>query len=243
MLLARLGFVFGLVHGFAPAFAPAAGLRDARPRRAAEVSADVASLKAAVLRGVSLAARDRSAVPAVIALIAQLEAVNPTRSPVDDAKLNGTWALIGTYSVDGPVARSRSTLQTLSDSVYEGLYKNTQWSWLAGGMTSAESSGSKARSFQNIDVARGEIFNIVEFASFGRRARITVTGTIARESPTSLAVVFVASSIEGLPFAPPVVRVPLPRPRGYVETTFLDDEMRISRGSRGTLFVTVRARQ
>ena len=67
-------------------------------------------------------------------------------------------------------------------------------------------------------------------------------GTIARESPTSLAVVFVASSIEGLPFAPPVVRVPLPRPRGYVETTFLDDEVRISRGSRGTLFVTVRAR-
>ena len=241
-MLARLVVVFGLVRGFAPA----ARVRDARPRRAAEASSggsDVASLKAAVLRGVSLAARDRSAIPAVIANIAQLEALNPTRSPVDDAKLNGTWALIGTYSVDGPVARSRNALQTLSDSVYEGLYKNTQWSWLAGGMASAESSGSKARSFQNIDVARGEIFNIVEFAAFGRRARITVTGTIARESPTSLAVVFVASSIEGLPFAPPVVRVPLPRPRGYVETTFLDDEMRISRGSRGTLFVTVRARQ
>ena len=56
-----------------------------------------------------------------------------------------------------------------------------------------------------------------------------------------LEVVFVSSSIEGVPFAP-TLRVPLPRPKGYVDTTYLDNDMRISRGSRSNIFVTVRAK-
>lgn len=123
--------------------------------------ATIAELKTSILRGVSKASRDPSFIPEVLARIRDIERQNPTPEPVDEAQalLNGTWSLVATYSVkggkiagggagarDGPLA----ALQALSDVVYETLYKNNKWSWLAGGMNSAGTEA--ARSFQNIDV-------------------------------------------------------------------------------------------
>jgi hypothetical protein len=238
------------------------------------------------MRSVSRAARDPLEVAEVLGLIGALERLNPTPEPTSAAArplLDGPWSLIATYPTDraadsrganggaagesdgllvGPLAAARA----LSDGVYEALYKNAQWSWLAGSArSSGGSSGASsrsptpalgARSFQNIDVARGKLYNVVEFGSAagssdggGPSGRITVTGSARPVSGATLEVVFEESALElnpprGWPLlgrGPPVrVTVPLPRPKGFVEVTYLDETMRVSRGSRRNLFLTVR---
>ncbi len=46
---------------------------------------------------------------------------------------------------------------------------------------------------------------------------------------------------------PPSRRIPIPlgwlSPVGYVDTPYLDEELRISRGDKGSLFIAARARE
>ena len=208
-------------------------------------------LKLKILRGVSEASRDSSVIPYVVSLICNLEGRNPTCSPTDASNadlLDGEWSLLATYpAASGAVGDKKSrggplgALQALSDVAYEALYKNARWSWLAGA-TRTEGSSS-ARSYQNIDLSKGEIYNSVEFGGPASwpAGRISVRGSLAPVSATTLEIVFVESSIKVK--SPPLgLAVPLPRPRGFVELTYLDCDMRISRGSRNNLFLTVRPR-
>lgn len=238
-------------------------------------------LKAAILRGVSRAARDPRETARVVELICSLEGRNPTPKPTSAAAqllLDGTWSLIATYPTDRALNASYNNdatgafaaMQALSDGVYETLYKNARWSWLAG---AARGSGSNrnertnndglqaaapepsARSFQNIDVSRRKVLNVVEFGAMSGRSSesgpsgcITVTGSAQPISDTTLEVVFEESSFKLNPphrwpfsIGPPIqLKLPLPRPKGFVEVTYLDETMRVSRGSRRNLFLTVR---
>ena len=100
---------------------------------------------------------------------------------------------------------------------------------------------------QNLDLANNAIYNVVEFnAPFGARGCISVRGEVNREDGSTLGVCFIESSVtlKGAPKVlgqePPTITVPLPRPRGFVTTTYLDGDWRISRGSRSNVFLTVR---
>ena len=138
--------------------------------------------------------------------------------------------------------------QALLDLTYETLYKSGRWNWLAGGVANRkEQRSSGARSFQNLDLANNAIYNVVEFnAPFGARGCISVRGEVNREDGSTLGVCFIESSVtlKGAPKVlgqePPTITVPLPRPRGFVTTTYLDGDWRISRGSRSNVFLTVR---
>ena len=118
----------------------------------------------------------------------------------------------------------------------------------AGGVANRkEQRSSGARSFQNLDLANNAIYNVVEFnAPFGARGCISVRGEVNREDGSTLGVCFIESSVtlKGAPKVlgqePPTITVPLPRPRGFVTTTYLDGDWRISRGSRSNVFLTVR---
>jgi len=237
-------------------------------------------LKASILRGVSRAARDPRETAQVVDLICLLEERNPTPKPTSAAAqllLDGPWSLIATYPTDRALKANQGSdatgafaaMQALSDGVYETLYKNARWSWLAGaarGSGSTSNAGdnndslqptnpeTSARSFQNIDVSRRKVFNVVEFGAVagssdsGPSGCITVTGSAQPISDTTLEVIFEESSFElnpprRWPFSrgPPIqLTLPLPRPKGFVEVTFLDESMRVSRGSRRNLFLTVR---
>jgi len=116
-----------------------------------------AELKTKIIRGVVLAARKNEELSTLLSDIGKLEKLNPCEAPSDSCLLNGTWSLIGTYSSDGirgqhvaPFDNFRSRLQVISDGIYEALYKNARWSWLAG----ADDGATAARSYQNIDLAR-----------------------------------------------------------------------------------------
>ena len=201
---------------------------------------------------------------AILAEIRLLEAQNPTPNPVDEGRdlLDGAWNLVGTYSDSGGSSSSSSMAvelgreeasgaispQALLDLTYETLYKSGRWNWLAGGVANRkEQRSSGARSFQNLDLANNAIYNVVEFnAPFGARGCISVRGEVNREDGSTLGVCFIESSVtlKGAPKVlgqePPTITVPLPRPRGFVTTTYLDGDWRISRGSRSNVFVTVR---
>ena len=69
---------------------------------------------------------------------------------------------------------------------------------------------------------------------------ILVNGEVEPESSNELRVTFTDCSFqlqEGRP-----LRLPLPRPVGSLTTTWCDDDMRISRGGRGGIFVLRRIR-
>ena len=56
------------------------------------------------------------------------------------------------------------------------------------------------------------------------------------EDEDTLEICFEGFELGGLP------TIPLPRPVGRIVTTFVDDDLRLSRGSRGGLFVLKRIR-
>ena len=225
-------------------------------------SSSAETLKTSILRRVSTTREDAdpSTRAAILDEIRQLEALNPSPDPIDQwgSRLDGQWSLIGTYPDDGSSSSSSSSSgdgasfspQALLDLTYETLYKSARWNWLAGGIASRrEQRSTGARSFQNLDLASNTIYNVVDFnAPGGGRACISVRGEINREDSATLGVCFTESKIT-LKDAPkvfgikaPELTVPLPRPRGTVTTTYLDDDMRISRGSRNNIFLTVRPR-
>lgn len=120
---------------------------------------------------------------------------------------------------------------------------------LAGGQERGSNSGVGgggvrwgASNEQIVDVAGGLVDNTVDVKVSGSPAlRINVRGTakpMAGDDELQLEVVFTESS-----FGPatgsilPTLTIPLPRPKGSLRTTFVDDELRLSRGGRGGLFV------
>mmetsp|Transcript_146809 Transcript_146809/g.469082 ORF Transcript_146809/g.469082 Transcript_146809/m.469082 type:complete len:98 (-) Transcript_146809:68-361(-) len=76
------------------------------------------------------------------------------------------------------------------------------------------------------------------------RLRITVEGEATPDEggdAASLRVVFTQFGVSVVGDAPEWLRslpaLPLPRPQGSVQTTFVDEDLRVSRGGRGGLFV------
>ena len=96
---------------------------------------------------------------------------------------------------------------------------------------------------QVIDVAAGTISNVASFALFNgsKQGYLDVKGSVkkAQGSETRVDVEFEAAEVCVPPFK---FSIPLSwaRPKGWVETTFLDEELRIGRGDKGSVFVTAR---
>ncbi|KAH8062970.1 PAP fibrillin [Aureococcus anophagefferens] len=72
----------------------------------------------------------------------------------------------------------------------------------------------------------------VRITALGRTLKLRVFGSAARRTTHRLA-------ITGFDVND-VVTLPLPRPRGEIVTTYVDGDLRLSRGSRGGLFVLKR---
>lgn len=114
---------------------------------------------------------------------------------------------------------------------------------------------------QVIDVEAGRISNVASFSLFdGRRPGfLDVRGTVARatngsgsgggggegsESATRVDVAFDVAEV-AVPSLKFSIKIPLSwaSPKGWVETTYLDDDVRIGRGDKGSVFVTARRRK
>lgn len=162
----------------------------------------------------------------VAAAVAALEAANPTAAPTASPLLAGDWALLWTGPADPDDAGWERRSGGLEGPVLAALAPVGRVLGLAGGSV-----------VQTIDVANGVAHNVATFKLFGVHQALNVRGRVAVASPTRVDVTFDQFTVGPL-------RVPLTAvsPRGWIETTYLDERVRVGRGDKGSLFVTARVK-
>ena len=204
----------------------------------------VAERKAALFT--SLAELRREPTPAgrdaVLYAIADLE-----QCQINDAPPDGRWALIFSTQATPPDPNRRgdSPLQPLIDATYATFFKFAPQ--LAGAQQDGGARGG-GNNEQSLSLTTGIVENRVRIplpSQIGGSLEIFVDGEVeVGEAADELRVTFsecsfrlrergaaAASGREG------ALRVPLPRPVGALRTTHCDDELRVSRGGRGGVFV------
>ena len=181
---------------------------------------EVKALKGALLEAISLERKGKTSLSEVLAATEALEALDKRR-----AAATGRWSLVFSTLREAPKSED-GPLQALSNQVYETLFRFAPA--LAGGGTDL----LKVKNEQLL-TEDGRLENVVEAFD----VKIKVRGT-AKGDDEVMEVVFEEFRVEAGPFVK--FTLPLPRPRGSIVSTFVDDDLRISRGSRGGLFILKR---
>ena len=142
---------------------------------------------------------------------------------------------------------SDEVIQEITRTMYGVFFKFAPW--LAG---SSETNRRGARNAQTVDVAAGVVRNEVELDLVGPTTTTTtvcigVDGEIRAEDALARDAVVTFTSFDvrarfGGESTSPTLTLPLPRPRGWLTTTFCDETMRVSRGGQGGVFVLTRLR-
>ncbi|PSC69346.1 Plastid lipid-associated fibrillin conserved domain [Micractinium conductrix] len=188
---------------------------------------------------------------AVEAAAAALAAANPTPAPAASPALLGAWALLFSGRCRGELAAAaaragavadaaggvslQQALQAASDSLYSTFYQYLPV--LAGSAVGARRGAAAT----NLQVLRpGRVDNVVSTRG-PLPLRLCVSGSTEQATPSCVAVRFdsFTARVGGLPEA--ALSLAWLRPLGYVDTLYLDAEMRISVGDKGGLFVLRRA--
>ena len=168
-----------------------------------------------------------------------------------EGDIQGRWSLV--YSTDDDENKAMFMLDDANDKVVkeilDSLYKFffAFAAPLAGGFSSSETTKRKERggelfkSIRNeqiVDLTNESVENFVDLEILGRETRVVVRGEIKPldKNQRKVQVTFTDWSFDNL------VTLPLPRPTGGLENTYCDETMRISRGSRGGVFITTRIR-
>ena len=202
----------------------------------------------------SLVALNKSPAPAtrndVLLAVADLEAVDCT-----DGSPEGRWSLIFSTQngTPDPQRDGANFLQPLIDTTYSAFFKFAPQ--LAGAQ---EDGGRGAANEQSLSLATGLVANRVRIPLpslvGGGNLEIFVDGEVSAAGEGGaddvLSVAFtecrfrLAAGRKGAAADDDsgALRVPLPRPVGSLRTTFCDDELRVSRGGRGGIFVLRRLR-
>ncbi|KAJ8607996.1 hypothetical protein CTAYLR_008241 [Chrysophaeum taylorii] len=148
--------------------------------------------------------------------------------------ISGRWSLV--FSSMSSSSSSSSPFQDATDAVYKTLFRYLPA--LAGGFESTNPSNRAVdvRNEQVVDLENGVVENVVILGVGGARVEVRVRGLASAEDEATVGIVF--EEVEARVLETPIrARLPLPRPRGSIVSTFIDDEVRISRGSRGGLFI------
>lgn len=158
-------------------------------------------------------------------VVAQLEQSAPCESPVDDPRLLGDWALVYTNGLDvislallGPLASVAGVFQ----NVFEG-----------------DGDGFRIENVVEFEPPWAPVANAFLERSV---ARLQVVAKGVRSSSSRVDIRFEKAKLRKDLFAgfevPPTIpalEVPLRTDVGYIDTTFLDDELRIARAPAGSL--------
>jgi hypothetical protein len=222
----------------------------------ASSSSSLSSLKKELLNLVA-ASRKANTIDArakkreILEAVAKLE--NEARDERElDGDVQGSWALV--YSTDDDENKAMFMLDDANDKlvkdILDALYKFffAFAAPLAGGFSGAETKkkerggGELFRSIRNeqiVDLTRKRVENFVDLEILGRKTRVVVRGEIKPldEFNRKVQVTFTDWSFDDF------VTLPLPRPTGGLENTYCDETMRISRGSRGGVFITTRLKK
>mmetsp|Transcript_34900 Transcript_34900/g.58654 ORF Transcript_34900/g.58654 Transcript_34900/m.58654 type:complete len:266 (+) Transcript_34900:160-957(+) len=186
----------------------------------------------------STAARNR-----VLKAVEELESSSTGVSDPTEALelINGRWALVYSTRLDASQTQQQldsDFIQKATGEMYKVFFKFAPF--LAG----SQGTGGKASvsNEQIIDLENGLVDNrVLVKLPFDKKLSIRVYGEVEPLEPNSLdlKVTFTGWEI-GLEGGPGPLKLPLPRPVGSLRTTFIDQDIRIGRGGRGGVFVTLR---
>lgn len=148
----------------------------------------------------------------------------------------GKWSLI--FSTMTSSRDDQTFAQTFiddwQDKVYKQIFRIAPF--LAGSQQTSIASEKRlvVRNEQTINLERLAVNNAVTIGikPIGT-VQITVDGEIEIVDRMTLNVIFTSCTIQG-------IRLPLPRPQGRLTTTYCDDDLRISRGGKGGIFIVKR---
>ncbi|KXZ48222.1 hypothetical protein GPECTOR_29g127 [Gonium pectorale] len=195
--------------------------------------------RAAVVRAVSGTQRGKAATPeqraAILPLLEALEARNAVLEPVHSGLVSGVWALL----YQAPLDESRAKVDRSG---------TTEGPFLAAFQPLTRDFVRTKANLQLLDLEGGRAENLAEFSIAGRwDGALNIVGSAMPQptpqgtpSTTRVDVTFnrfelrIGSAIK--------LRVPLDwvRPKGWIETTYIDEELRIGRGDKGSIFVASR---
>ena len=163
------------------------------------------------------------------------------RTKVDMNAVSGRWSLLVTLASDEDARTRRAKEGALGSAL-------TDLSGSSGRSESNEESAVESEkvrakgNFQDIDTSSGSTANRAELEVFGVPLSVTLDAKCAqnqpREHPNRLNVEFKLGSL-------PAVKLPLGfvSPRGWISTTYCDDEIRTGRGDKGSIFVASRRKE
>lgn len=186
-------------------------------------------------------------------LVGQLTDLSPVSRPAESALINGRWVLLYTFSPGQGLRPDRqlvtNPLQRASAQLYAFFYKYVPI--LAGTAVGrrAEAKPVTGRgNFQTFDTANGTIDNQARFTLLGREGEISVPGTCWRpeDDPTAgrrLLATFTSFTLTWDKRPRLSFSLKWLKPTGFIDTLFLDEELRISRGDKGSIFVARRAEE
>ncbi|KAM3409307.1 hypothetical protein ACQJBY_001959 [Aegilops geniculata] len=189
----------------------------------------------------------------VVELVAQLEAANPTSAPVQAPELDGNWILLYTaYSELLPILLAGATPFTRVDKISQEIDSRSMTIINASTISTpfASFSFSATASFEVQTPSRIEVqfkegsFQPPEISSsvtlpeqiaiFGQKFSL---GTVKELlEPLQRAFASIAGSISGQP----PLKVPIPgdnKAKSWLLTTYLDKDLRISKGDGGGVFI------
>ena len=194
-------------------------------------STESIDLKKALLRAIGNENRSERD---ILDAAAALEALTVRTAPV-----SGRWALVFSTQTARPADSAAKSImdlpQEVSNAIYSVLFKVAPF--LAGGQERRRQKAFSVANEQTVDEAAGTVDNRVRLTLNQQKIDIRAFGAARPTNDAdTLEICFEGFELGGLP------TIPLPRPVGRIVTTFVDDDLRLSRGSRGGLFVLKRIR-
>ncbi|KAE8789788.1 putative plastid-lipid-associated protein 3, chloroplastic [Hordeum vulgare] len=189
----------------------------------------------------------------VVELVAQLEAANPTSAPVQASELDGNWILLYTaYSELLPILLAGATPFARVDKISQEIDSRSMTIINASTISTpfASFSFSATASFEVQTPSRIEVqfkegsfqppeisssVNLPEqIAIFGQKISLGPVKQLLE--PLQRAFASIAGSISGQP----PLKVPIPgdnKAKSWLLTTYLDKDLRISKGDGGGVFI------
>ncbi|CAM6105059.1 unnamed protein product [Calypogeia fissa] len=195
----------------------------------------IEDLKQAVMRAVSNTNRGKDTTyqqrQAILNLIEKLEVLNLTQDPINSPLFSGRYALLYTAPVDEKTADK-----------YAGTEEGP---FLARVKPAAFGSVRQIRSTQVLDTLGGAAQNIADFIVFGVNGSLNIKGSVVKAAPSSKGAIRVDVTFESFvitigKWTSPSISLSWINPKGWIDTTFLDEDMRVGRGDKGSIFVAVR---